>query len=113
MHTNPELKVGIIGFGEMGKRHALEYHHATHGKMKFTAVVEPEDARYEEGCAWYGRRPARYKSAGEMLSKESLDAIIIASPNGLHHGHLKDCIPSNLPILLEKPLESTYEKIPV
>lgn len=111
MNTNPELKVGIIGFGEMGKRHSLEYHHATHGKMNFTAVMEPEDARYEEGCAWYGRKPARYKTVKDMLSKEKLDGLIIASPNCFHYENLKDCIRSNLPLMLEKPLESTFEKI--
>jgi hypothetical protein len=37
MNTTPIVNVGIVGFGEMGKRHALEYHYATQGKMNFTA----------------------------------------------------------------------------
>ncbi|KKR03283.1 MAG: Inositol 2-dehydrogenase [Candidatus Uhrbacteria bacterium GW2011_GWF2_39_13] len=111
MSINPELKVAIIGFGEMGKRHSLEYHHATRGKINFTAVVEPEDARYEEGCAWYGKRPTRYKRIKDMLSKEKLAAIIIASPNCFHYENLKDCMTGNLPLMLEKPLDSTFEKI--
>ena len=75
MSVNPEMKVGIIGFGEMGKRHALEYHHATQGKMDFVAVVEPEESRYEEGCAWYGKRPRRYTSVKEMLAAEKLAGL--------------------------------------
>jgi hypothetical protein len=27
------MNVGIIDFGEMGKRHALEYYHATEGNV--------------------------------------------------------------------------------
>ncbi len=111
MNFNPELKIGIIGFGEMGKRHALEYHHATHGKMDFVAVVEPEDNRFEEGCEWYGKRPRRYLCVSEMLNKETLDGLIIASPNCFHVENLKDCMDKNLPLLLEKPLESSFDKI--
>lgn len=105
------MNVGIIGFGEMGKRHALEYHHATQGKMNFPAVMEPEEGRYEEGCKWYGKRPRRYTSVQEMLAKEKLNGLIIASPNGLHLENLKDCMSANLPLLLEKPLESSLDKI--
>ena len=111
MSSNPELKIGIIGFGEMGKRHALEYHHATNGKMNFVAVVEPEGDRYEEGCKWYGKRPRRYLGVKEMLDKETLDGLIIASPNGFHYENLKTCMAANLPLLLEKPLESSFGKI--
>jgi predicted dehydrogenase len=111
MSTNPVVNVGIIGFGEMGKRHAREYHEATQGKMNFTAVVEPEESRYQEGCVWYGKKPARYTSVREMLKNEKLDALIIASPNCLHLENLKECLDSNLPLMLEKPLESSYEKI--
>jgi len=111
MGSNPELKVGIIGFGEMGKRHALEYHHATQGKMDFVAVMEPEEARYEEGCAWYGKRPRRYSGVKEMLAEERLDALVIASPNCCHLDNLRACLDSKLPLLLEKPLESSFEKI--
>jgi len=111
MSNYNEIKIGIIGFGEMGKRHALEYHHATQGKMNFLAVMEPEELRYEEGCAWYGKRPKRYTSVKEMLAKEKLDGLIIASPNYFHNENLKDCMSANLPILLEKPLETSFEKI--
>lgn len=107
----PEIKVGIVGFGEMGKRHALEYSEATRGKMRFPAVVEPQDSRYEEGCAWFGQRPARYPTVEEMLAAGNLDAVIISSPNCRHLENLESCIDSNLPVLLEKPLESSPEKI--
>ena len=111
MGNAPEVKVGIIGFGEMGKRHALEYHHATQGKMDFVAVMEPEEARYTEGCAWYGKQPRRYTNVPDMLAKEKLDGLIIASPNCFHHDNLTACVSSKLPLLLEKPLESTFDKI--
>jgi predicted dehydrogenase len=95
----------------MGKRHALEYHEATQGKLNFTAVTEPEDERYREGCEWYGNTPRRYTNAKDMLSNEDLDALIIASPNCFHLENLQEIMNSNLPLMLEKPLESSFEKI--
>ena len=111
MKSNPEVKIGIIGFGEMGKRHALEYDHATYGKMNFVAVVEPEEKRYKEGCEWYGKKPMHYTNVKDMLANETLDALIIASPNSLHKQNIEEIMEANLPLMLEKPLESSFDKI--
>lgn len=111
MSGSSTFKIGVIGFGEMGKRHALEYSQATHGQLEFTAAVEPENRRYEEGCAWTGRRPHRYMTVPEMLSAEKLDGLIIASPNCFHYENLKACAASGIPMMLEKPIESSFEKI--
>ena len=111
MNSNSELKIGIIGFGEMGRRHALEYYHATQGKLNCVAVVEPEDRRYQEGCEWFGRKPQHYRSIGEMLTHETLDGLIISSPNCCHLENLRECQAAGLPLILEKPLESSFEKI--
>jgi predicted dehydrogenase len=46
-----------------------------------------------------------------MLANENLDGLIIASPNCFHYDNLKDCINAGLPIMLEKPLESSFENI--
>ena len=105
------VNIGIIGFGEMGKRHALEYHDATDGKMNIAAVVEPEETRYNEGCEWYKRSPRRYSDVKSMLENEKLDGLIISSPNCCHLDNLKDCLGAKLPLLLEKPLESSFDKI--
>ncbi|MCP3967270.1 MAG: Gfo/Idh/MocA family oxidoreductase [Lentisphaerae bacterium] len=109
--NNDTVNVTIIGFGEMGKRRALEYQTATFGKMIFSAVVEPNDRRYKEGCEWVGYTPNRYTNISEMLAKENLDALIIASQNCFHLDNIKECLNTNLPIMLEKPLESSFDKI--
>ena len=47
-------KIGIIGFGEMGKRHGLEFREATKGNIEICGVVEPDDMMYQRGCEWNG-----------------------------------------------------------
>jgi len=41
-----QKKIGIIGFGEMGKRHAHEFREATCGMIEVAGVVELSAAMY-------------------------------------------------------------------
>jgi predicted dehydrogenase len=104
-------QIGIIGFGEMGKRHARDMHDHSNGKVQIAAVYEPEDERYKEGVEWLGYRPDRLGSIPEMLDKVSLDGVIIAGPNHTHWEALQHFTGKNIPLIIEKPLDSTYEKL--
>lgn len=63
-------RIGIIGFGEMGKRHALEFYEATMGAVTVAGVVEPNDEMYENGCAWNKCDIPRYNTVAELLEKD-------------------------------------------
>lgn len=103
--------IGIVGFGEMGKRHGLDFISLSKGMVSLAAVVEISDAKYEQGCQWTKNAPKRYRKSSDMLNGEKLDGVIIASPNFLHLEHLQAFEGRSLPILLEKPLETNLEKI--
>ena len=105
-----EKKIGIIGFGVMGKHLGLELQVATGGLVKVVAVVEPNDEKFRQGCEFIGYKPLRCDGIGRMLEQD-IDGIIIASPNNCHLENLKELQGSDLPILLEKPLDSSFEKI--
>jgi len=104
-------KIGIIGFGEMGKRHALEFFESTEGMIKTEAVVEPNDVRYQQGCEWSNCQPERFASPEEMLKKCDLDGLVISSPNSCHLDDLKSLKGKKIPVLLEKPLDTNIDKI--
>ena len=101
----------IIGFGEMGKRHAKDMHEYSKGKVKIVAVCEPDDKKYQEGCEWLCYSPERFTSVQEMLDTVQADGAIIASPNHAHWSALQCFEGKNIPLILEKPLDSTYEKL--
>lgn len=105
------LHIGIIGFGEMGKRHGREFMESSQGLVKVQAVVEIDDRKYEEGCQWCACRPTRYKHVGELLQTGGLDGVIISTPNFTHHDVLKQFAGLRMPILLEKPLDADFAKI--
>lgn len=50
-----------------------------------------------------------YQDYKEMLAKESLDAITIASPHYLHYEQILACAKKNIHILCEKPLAINYQ----
>ncbi|MCK5843691.1 MAG: Gfo/Idh/MocA family oxidoreductase [Victivallales bacterium] len=104
-------KIGIVGFGEMGKRHGLEFMDSTAGRIELVSVVEPNDQRYVQGCEWTKCEPARFADVEEMVEKSDLNGVVIASPNSQHLANLKALSGRNLPVLLEKPLETNLEKI--
>ena len=105
-------RIGIIGFGEMGKRHALEFREATCGMIAVAGVVEPDDLKYRQGCEWnHLEEIPRYRSIGELLEREKPDGVLITSPNYMHYAHLRELADFHNPILLEKPLDTTLENI--
>ena len=101
----------IIGFGEMGKRHAKDMSDHSLDKVKITAVCELDDKKYQEGVEWLGYSPKRFTVVSEMLDKAQLDGAIIASPNHTHWEALKHFENRSIPLIIEKPLDSTYAKL--
>jgi predicted dehydrogenase len=106
-----EKRIGIVGFGEMGKRHAQEFREATCGKITVAGVVEPDDLKYREGCEWNQFNVPRYNNIAELLAKEDPDGLLIVSPNFRHYENLQELTNYHKPILLEKPLDASLENI--
>lgn len=105
------VKVGIIGFGEMGKRHARDMEEFSEGHIKIAGVVELSDRKFDIGVKWLGHVPERFTSAKAMLDKISPDGIIIATPNSLHLECLKELTGKRIPLILEKPLDTGLGKV--
>lgn len=105
-------KIGIVGFGEMGKRHALEFREATRGKIEIAGVVEPDDKMYRRGCEWNNtEKIPRFETIPELLRQAAPDGLIIASPNSTHWDSLRQLAGCPIPVLLEKPLDVSLDKI--
>lgn len=106
------MKIGLIGFGGMGKTHAyavnnLKYFYSPVGFDAEIAGVccrNFENAR--NAAETYGLGKA-YKSLDDMLSDDSIDIIDICTPNVFHYEELKAAINAGKHIYCEKPLCTT------
>jgi predicted dehydrogenase len=106
-----QLKMGVIGWDGRGGRVARDGFEATGGLIAPVACVEPYDDRYERACRTFELTPRRYHTIAEMLAKEKLDCALISTPNQFHLENLLELKDSRLPVLLEKPLDSSFERI--
>lgn len=104
-------KVCIIGFGGMGKRHGKDLEEFTDGEIEIAGVFDPDDTSYDKGCEWMGKKPERFYSVHEMLENVKPDGAVIASPNFKHLESLLEFEGQNIPLILEKPLDTSHEKV--
>ena len=76
------------------------------------AIADPDAGSRDaalELASTLGQRIEAFADTPEMLDASSPDAVIIASPNFTHHAVLKEIMPRELAILVEKPLCTTVE----
>jgi len=101
----------IVGFGGMGKRHGLDMEKISGRRIRVAGVFEPDDVKYAQGCEWLKPGPRRFTSIDRMLAELCPDGAIIASPNSRHWECLRHFAGKNIPLIVEKPLDSTMENI--
>lgn len=95
------LKVGVIGTGGMGSRHASNIHTRTPADV--VAVMDVNRERAEAVAASVGGCKV-YTDTNELITDPEVEAIIIASPDPFHADAALACIAAGKPTLCEKPL---------
>lgn len=107
------IRYGIIGAGHMAREHVRNL--ALIPGSEVTALSDPNTESLETTHAEVMGLPnapvdvARYHRAGDLLSSDLVDALVIASPNDTHTGILTEILahPHPYPVLVEKPVCTT------
>ncbi len=107
--TNRMLNIGIIGTGNRGVG-CFGALLAARADTCIAALSDPNSVRLEAAAAKIGPDAARYTDAEEMLARESLDALIITSPDYSHADHAISALRAGIPhVFVDKPLATTTE----
>ena len=107
------MKIGMIGFGAMGKTHAyaidnLKYFYSgLPFQVELYGICTAHRENAEKAAETYGFKKV-YDSADEMISDGEIDVIDICTPNIFHYDALKKAIAAGKDIYCEKPLCTTY-----
>ena len=96
-----KLRVGVVGLG-MGSAHINGY--KTHPEAEVVAVADTDPKRLEDRGAKEFKIPGLYTSADEMLKKEELDVVSIATPNKFHKPLTLAAFKAGCHVLCEKPM---------
>lgn len=97
-----KLGVGVVGVGEMGRRHAENLRRNV-PQARLIAVADVADVRARQTAAELEIERS-YSSLESMLEDREIDAVVIATPDKFHAQAVKLAAGAGKDILCEKPL---------
>jgi myo-inositol 2-dehydrogenase/D-chiro-inositol 1-dehydrogenase len=103
-NTPAKLRVGVVGLGRMGKRHAMNLLHKVH-RAQLICACSPMEA----DLTWASEVLVPYGASvvptfEEMVTTPGLDAVIIASATPFHASQTRACLDLGIHVLCEKPV---------
>lgn len=93
-----KIKLGIIGFGGMGKWHAKNAHRAD---VEVIAVCDIVEKRWQEAEEM---KLKLYRSADELLQDPEINTVMISVPNHLHKEMVIKSAKAGKHVICEKPV---------
>ncbi len=97
-------RLGLIGAGFIGEVHLRALRHNAQAELR--AVADVDERRLSWAQATF-QVPKVYTDVRDMLEKEQLDGVIIATPDHLHREPVELAAEAGVDILLEKPIATT------
>jgi len=102
------IRIGVVGGGTYGESHLAVFRDLEEqGGVQLAALAEVNDERRNLRSQEYGI-PV-YRTHQEMLNKEELDGVTVATPDHLHRAIALDVLDHGLHCMVEKPLDVSVE----
>lgn len=99
------LRIAVLGAGLIGRKH-IKTILSMPQLAELVAVADPaaDPGQFEfEQTLWFA-------DARDMLDCAQPEAVVIATPNGLHTGHGQMCCARGIHFLIEKPVTATLDE---
>ncbi|MFO8012199.1 MAG: Gfo/Idh/MocA family oxidoreductase [Phycisphaerae bacterium] len=115
--ANARIRIGVIGCGGRGfGAHMPGVHkHKAEVDHEVVTVADPWRQRRERAAAkckeWYGREAKAVVSYRDIVSRDDVDAVMIASPDHVHTLHLEAAATAGKDVYCEKPLAMDLERL--
>ena len=105
------VRIGLVGLGDAGSHHAraLRYLSAT-GQAELAAVCATNASTLQQRLRdlELPSSAACFASLEDLLASDCCDAVILATPDGLHVDQIVACARQGRHILVEKPLALSW-----
>jgi len=103
-----KIKVAVIGLG-----HVAQLVHLPNlvkiNDAEVTAVAEPNKSRLN-AIADKFNIANRFKDYKKLLTESHAEAVIVATPTGLHQQVANDCLKAKRDVLVEKPIARSFDE---
>jgi UDP-N-acetyl-2-amino-2-deoxyglucuronate dehydrogenase len=107
MTDQSQVRFGIIGAGVAAETHAREL--ARVGGARLEAVFARDNGKAERFRSAFDV-PKAYSDLDRFLADTCIDAVIVATPNGLHRDYAMAVCAAGKHVIVEKPLEINTER---
>ena len=97
-----KIKLGIIGFGNIGTAHANNVRNGNCPEIELVAVADTNPERIAWGKE-QGFQVTWFSDAIEMLDSGLIDSCIIAIPHYFHAKYAIECMNRGIHVMVEKP----------
>ncbi len=108
---NRKLRYGLIGCGAIARikhMNAVSFHKDEVEIVAFCDIIEERAVEY---ARQYGIEGAKaYQDYRELLKDDTIDAVIVATPNRSHSFITIDSLEAGKHVLCEKPMAINYEE---
>lgn len=101
-----KLRVGIIGAGQAGERHAVGFSQARGASV--AGIADLDGRRATRIAERFNAQP--YKDWRRMLDREEVDILVVALPHNLHLAPAEAAAACGLHVLMEKPIATSMEE---
>ena len=112
--ANERIQLGWIGTGTRGRYLEERAYAGNAARIKVVALCDTFNANLAQGkdvVQTKGQNtPKTYVDYRELLADKEVEAVVIATPEHLHHRMLLDAIAAGKNVYVEKPLAHTLEE---
>lgn len=112
--ANEVIRMGVIGTGGRGRYLIERSFEGNSGRFTVDAVCDTYAGNLAKGkdvvATRSGKTPRSFVDYRELLADKEIDAVIIATPEHLHHRMLLDALAAGKHVYVEKPLAHTIEE---
>lgn len=105
-----QWRCAVLGANTVGKTHVQVIPQLANAKLVAVCDQSPDKARAALEKANQANVPV-YENANEMLDREQLDVLHVATPSGNHEEHCMLAIERGINVICEKPLEIRLDRI--
>src|SRR5450759_2069562 len=104
--SGDRLRVGVIGVGLLGERHARFW--AQEPDVDLVGVADARLERAQQVARKWGA-PAAFASAEELVESARPDMVSVATPDFVHREPVSAALEGGAHVLVEKPLALTTD----
>ncbi|QUH29938.1 Gfo/Idh/MocA family protein [Vallitalea guaymasensis] len=97
-----QVRIGVIGFGNMGSNHAKSLYEGKVKNGKLVAVCDINEEKLKKSKELYSDIMC-YDNHHDMLEDSNIDAVIVATPHYDHPSIAIDALKANKHVVIEKP----------